>query len=230
MAKDPAYSDSRCAEAVEEQRRLRAKVRLEPLPSGLRWVGGADVSSNRFGRTLWGGIVVCDALSNFGVVVQSVVRMEVDVPYIPGLLAFREVPVLEAAWERLARKPEVVLVDAHGLAHPRRFGSASHLGVKLGVPTVGCAKSRLCGEHGEPGAERGSWTPLFLDGEEVGRVVRTRAGVKPVFVSPGHLSDLESAVELVLRCSPRLRIPQPVRLAHEAVNEARRGESQEVRK
>ena len=230
MTRDPEYRDPRYAQAVEEQRRLRGKVRLEPLPSGLRWIGGADVSSNRFGRTFWGGIVVCDAASSFEAVARSVVRMEVDFPYIPGLLAFREVPVLEAAWERLERKPEVLLVDAHGLAHPRRMGCASHLGVRLGVPAVGCAKSRLCGEHEEPAAQRGAFSPLLMDGEVIGRALRTRTGVKPVFVSPGHLSDLASAAELVLRCSPRYRIPEPIRLAHEAVNAVRRGESEEVRK
>lgn len=230
MAKDPEYANPVYASAVAQQNRLRSQVVLRPLPSDLRWIGGADVSFNRFGRTFWGGIVVCDGEAGFAPAERRVVRMEVDFPYIPGLLAFREVPVLAEAWERLERKPDVLLVDAHGMAHPRRMGSAAHLGVTLGVPAVGCAKSRLCGEFGEPEPERGSWSPLLLEGEEVGRALRTRTGVQPVFVSPGHLSDLASAVDLVLRCSPRYRIPEPIRLAHEAVNAARRGECQEVRK
>lgn len=222
MTKDPEYSNPRYAEAVAEQRRLRALLRHAPLPGGARLVGGADVSFNRFGKIFWGVVIVCDAQEGFRVVDRSVVRMEVDFPYLPGLLGFRETPVLAAAYEGLRTKPQVTLVDAHGTAHPRRFGSAAHLGVVLDIPTVGSAKSRLCGEFDEPAPERGAFSPLTLDDEIVGRVLRTRTGVNPVFVSPGHRCDLESATALVLRCSPRFRIPEPIRLAHELVNEARR--------
>ncbi len=187
----------------------------------VRFVAGADCSYNRFGRTFWGGIVVCDAEESFRVVDRAVVRMEVDFPYLPGLLAFREVPVLSAAFEKLKVKPDVTLVDAHGTAHPRRFGSAAHLGVALDIPTVGSAKSLLCGMFDEPDGERGSWSPILLEEDVVGAALRTRASVAPVFVSPGHLCDLPSAIALVLRCAPRLRIPEPIRLAHALVNEAR---------
>ncbi len=220
--KDPEYTNPVYAEALREQHRLRGLLRHEPLPADLRLVGGADVSFNRFGKTFWGGLVVCDAEDGFRVVDSSVVRMEVDFPYLPGLLGFRETPVLAEAYRRLRTRPGVTLVDAHGTAHPRRFGSAAHLGVVLDVPTVGSAKSRLCGEFEEPAAGRGSFSALLLDGEVIGRALRTRDGVAPVFVSPGHRCDLESATALVLRCSPRYRIPQPIRLAHDLVNEARR--------
>ncbi|MFZ5983379.1 MAG: endonuclease V [Acidobacteriota bacterium] len=206
-----------------EQARLRALRREAPLPGKIRYVAGADVSCGLRGRTFWGGYAVCDIEEGFAVADSAVVRMEVDFPYVPGLLAFREVPVLAEAFALLRVRPDAVLVDAQGTAHPRRFGSAAHLGVALGVPTVGCAKSRLCGEHREPGPERGAFTPLLLDGETVGAVLRTRAGVKPVYVSPGHLSDLPTCLDLVLRCSPRWRVPEPIRRAHDLVNGARRG-------
>ncbi len=221
--KRPEYANPRYSQALEEQERLCALLRLEPLPETPRLVAGADCSFNRFGTTFWGGFVVCDAQAGFAVVDRAVVRMEVDFPYLPGLLGFREVPVLARAYELLRTAPEVTLVDAHGTAHPRRFGSAAHLGVVLGIPTVGCAKSRLCGTFHEPGPARGAWSPLMLEGEPVGAVLRTRAGAAPVFVSPGHRCDLASALLLALRCAPRTRIPQPIRLAHELVNEARKG-------
>ena len=222
MTKRPDFSHPRYRRALEAQEALALRRVEAPLPEGLRLVGGADVSFNRFGSTFWGGVVVCDAADGFRPVDSAVARMEVDFPYIPGLLAFREVPVLAEAFGRLRVRPEVLLADAHGTAHPRRFGSAAHLGVALEFPAVGCAKSLLCGEVEEPGPRRGAWTPVVLEGEVVGAALRTRAGVKPVFVSPGHRSDLPSALALVLRCAPRWRIPEPLRLAHAAVNEARR--------
>jgi deoxyribonuclease V len=222
--RSPRYSNPRYRAALEAQERLVLARREPPLPQGLRLVAGADCSYNRFGSTFWGAFVVCDAQDAFRVVDSAVVRMEVDFPYIPGLLGFREVPVLCAAYGRLGVRPEVTLVDAQGTAHPRRFGSASHLGVELGIPTVGCAKSLLCGTFVEPGKGRGSWSPLTDAGDPIGGVLRTRTGVAPVFVSPGHLSDLPSSMDLVLRCAPHFRIPEPIRLAHELVNRARKGE------
>ena len=220
--KRPEYENPRYREALETQERLRASMRECPLPPEPRLVAGADCSFNRFGTTFWGGIVVCDADESFRIVDQAVVRMEVDFPYLPGLLAFREVPVLSAAYGELKVKPDVTLVDAHGTAHPRRFGSAAHLGVALDIPTVGSAKRLLCGTFDKPHGERGSWSHIRIEGDVVGAALRTRASVAPVFVSPGHLCDLPSAIALVLRCAPRLRIPQPIRFAHALVNEARR--------
>jgi deoxyribonuclease V len=222
--KRPDYKNPRYAEALLEQERLSALRREVPLPPRPRLVAGADCSFNRFGSTFWGGVVVCDAEAGFEVVDSAVVRMEVDFPYLPGLLGFREVPVIAAAFSGLKVRPGVTLVDAHGTAHPRRFGSAAHLGVELGIATVGSAKSLLCGSFEGPGEERGAWSPL-LDGEVcIGAALRTRAGVQPVFVSPGHLSDLPSSIALFLRCAPRLRLPEPIRLAHELMNRARRAD------
>ncbi|MEJ2422172.1 MAG: deoxyribonuclease V [Acidobacteriota bacterium] len=218
----PNYRNPRYAGAVRRQEEMAAQVRLSPLPADIRFVAGADVSFFLYGSTFWGGMVVCDLEDGLRPVESAVVRMEVTFPYIPGLLGFREVPVLTAAFERLKIRPDVLLVDAHGIAHPRYLGSASHLGVALGTPSVGCAKSRLCGEHEEPGNNRGRWSPLVVEGETRGAVLRTRSSVKPVFVSPGHLCNLRSAVELVLKCAPRYRIPEPIRRAHDLTNSARR--------
>lgn len=209
--------------AREEQARLAARRRQAPLPSEVRYVGGADVSCSLWGKTFWGAVAVCDLAEGLSVVDRAVARLDADFPYIPGLLAFREVPVLQRAFARLRVRPGVLLVDAHGTAHPLRFGSAAHLGVVLGLPTVGCAKSLLCGTFDEPGPLRGDWSMLLLQGEAVGAALRTRPGVKPVFVSPGHLADLPSSLNLVLRCVERYRLPEPLRAAHRLCNEARRG-------
>ncbi|MGE5663968.1 MAG: endonuclease V, partial [Deltaproteobacteria bacterium] len=143
-------------------------------------------------------------------------------PYVPGYLTFREGPAVLSAWKKLRRRPDAMLFDGHGIAHPRRFGLASHIGVVLSIPSVGCAKKRLVGEHGEPGPDRGDWVPLTIDGETVGAVLRTRPGVKPVFVSPGHRADLASAIALVLRFCSGFRLPDPARRAHQLTRELRR--------
>ncbi len=137
-------------------------------------------------------------------------------PYIPGLFAFREGQALISVLRKLKAVPDAILVDGHGIAHPRGFGIASHIGVILGIPTIGCAKSRLVGRYEEPGQEKGSWSYLYPETpsrDPVGAVVRTRTRVKPVFVSPGNLTDIESSVEIVLNCTTEFRIPEPLRRA-----------------
>src|SRR5918997_609812 len=145
-------------------------------------------------------------------------------PYVPGLLSFREIPPLLGALEKVETEVDALILDAQGLAHPRRIGLASHLGLSLDVPTIGCAKSRLVGSFEEPGREKGSATDLVHRGETVGRVVRTREGVSPVNVSVGNGIDLESSVDLVLACSTKYRLPETTRQAHNAANRLRRGE------
>lgn len=143
------------------------------------------------------------------------VRVEcVDFPYVPGLLSFRELPALLPAVRALSAPPQLILADGQGLAHPRSFGIASHLGVALGIPTVGCAKSRLVGTYEEPGNQRGDWSYLFHEGRRVGAVLRTRDAVKPVFVSVGHLIDLQGSIDTVLGCGRGYRLPEPQRQAH----------------
>lgn len=209
------------AEARELQRRLRERVVLSP-PAGLRveTVAGADISMDRGSDRAYGGIVVLDA-GSLEPVEEAGVAADLVFPYVPGLLSFRELPVLAGAWERLRSRPDVVIFDGQGIAHPRRFGLACHGGLLFDVPSVGCAKSLLVGRHGELGEERGSTAELVDRGEVVGMAVRTRTGVKPVYVSPGHLMDLETAVEIVLRAAPRYREPETTRRAHRLVNELR---------
>jgi deoxyribonuclease V len=136
---------------------------------------------------------------------------------VPGLLTFREGPGILEAFRRLRQTPDVVIFDGQGLAHPRRIGLASHMGLWLGIPTVGCAKGKLVGEHAEPGPTKGARVPLTDGAERIGTVIRTRHDVKPVFVSPGHLADFNTAEEIVLRCCTRYRLPEPTRQAHIAV-------------
>lgn len=211
--------------AIARQSELRSQVRSEPLDVGsLRTVAGCDLSSNRGRPEVWAGLVVLEA-ATFEVVDEAVVATTMTFPYVPGLLSFRELPPLLAAYERLTVAPDAILCDGHGYAHPRRLGLASHAGLLFDRPTVGCAKSRLIGEFDEPGTSRGSCSDLLDEGELIGQVVRTRDGVKPLFVSLGHRCRLQDAVELVLRCGRRHRLPEPTRLAHQLVNRARRGES-----
>lgn len=140
----------------------------------------------------------------------------VEFPYVPGLLGFREVPCIVDAMERLRSTPDLLIVDGHGRAHPRRFGVATHLGLVLDLSALACAKSLLAGEYREPGPRRGASTRLVLESEVVGRAVRTREGVKPVFVSIGHRIDLDAAVRIVLRATRGFRLPEPIRAAHRA--------------
>lgn len=209
------------AEAIDWQMHLRERVVEEPLDAGsLRLVAGADVSFERFGSEAWAGIVVV-RMEDMQVVDEVVVRARVTFPYVPGLLSFRESPPLLEAWSRLRALPDVVLCDAHGKAHPRRFGMACHFGLLVDVPTVGCAKSLLCGEV-ETMSPMRDWLPIREGEELIGAALLTQPGARPVYVSVGHRVDLPSALEVVRRCVRKHRIPEPLRLAHELVNRARK--------
>jgi deoxyribonuclease V len=145
---------------------------------------------------------------------HAVARKPVSFPYIPGLLSFREIPAALAALAALPLAPDLILCDAQGIAHPRRCGLASHLGLLAGTPSIGVAKTRLVGEHREPHARRGAWAPLIDRGERIGAVLRTRTGVKPVYLSIGHRVSLATALRYVMACTTRYRIPEPLRWAH----------------
>jgi deoxyribonuclease V len=213
--------DVTTAEARALQAELAGRVdRAKPIRSW-QTVAAADVSYNKFDTWLYAAVVVVRA-GTFEVVERAGVVAEARFPYVPGLLSFREAPAVLDAFAHLKHRPDVVLCDGQGLAHPRRMGLACHVGVWLDLPTVGCAKSRLVGEYEEPGPERGDRAPLLDRGEVVGAVLRTRPRVRPLFLSVGHRCDLESAVNVVLDTTVRYRIPVPVRLAHELVNEMRR--------
>lgn len=212
------------ARAREIQERLRGRV-VPEAPPGFEpeTVAGADLSVGRGSDRGWAGFVTVEG-GSMETLEDAAASVDVAFPYVPGLLSFRELPALAEAWEELDRRPDAVILDGHGRAHPRRFGLACHAGLVLEVPAVGCAKSVLVGEHGELGAEAGSTAPLRHEGETVGMAVRTRADVRPVYVSVGHRIDLAGAVDLVLAVSPRYRVPEPVRRADRLVGDLRRGD------
>jgi deoxyribonuclease V len=214
MAIRPVFThpwDVSPAEARAIQRQLRDRVLVQPSEHQPETIAGIDVSV-KGGRAL--AAVVLLSYPDLAPFHTVTAEMPVSFPYVPGLLAFREGPVVLAALEGLTSRPDVLLFDAQGLAHPRRMGLATHLGVIMDMPAVGCAKSRLWGTYVEPDERKGSWTTLMDKGEVIGAVVRTRDGVKPVFVSIGHRVDLETAVSLVLRCTTKYRLPEPTRWAH----------------
>ncbi len=211
------------AEARAIQLELRKQFERQDRLPVIRCVAGADVALDlRRSRAIAG--VVVFRFPGLEEIARVTASRPLSFPYVPGLLSFREMPALLAAFKHLREEPDVIFYDGHGYAHPRRFGIACHLGVALGRPSIGCAKSRLIGTHAEPGSEAGSWAPL-RDGEEViGAVVRTRAGVKPIYVSQGHRVSLAKAVALTLAVSDGYRIPRPTREADHFVEAVKRGE------
>jgi deoxyribonuclease V len=213
-------------EAIEVQQRLRSLVQVTPLQSDIRMIAGADISFNKFSDVIYSGIVVL-SLPDLQIVEEVGIRSTARFPYVPGLLSFRETPSLLEAWEKLKIKPDLLMLDGQGIAHPRRFGIACHTGVLLDLPTIGCAKSILVGRHGELGIEAGSQSPLIDRGEQVGVALRTKKKVAPIYVSIGHRIDLSSAVDLVLRTTGKHRQPEPTRQAHLLVNRMRTADKEE---
>jgi deoxyribonuclease V len=209
------------AEAVALQKELAARVDTRTPLAGYELVAGADVSNDRFSETLYALVVVLRASDWSVVEVQGAVR-ESTFPYVPGLLSFREAPALLEAFAKLKTTPDVVVIDGQGIAHPRRLGIASHVGLWLQVPCLGCAKSLLYGKYKDPGEQVGALAPLQAGDEVLGYALRTRKKATPVFVSAGHRIDLPSAARLVLQASRGYRIPEPTRQAHLLVNEFRR--------
>jgi deoxyribonuclease V len=202
-------------EARKIQEKLASRVSWECSLNNPRLIAGVDISVNRFNKTGRGAVVILNYPA-LEIVEIRAVSDSVTFPYVPGLLSFREMPLLLAAFEKVKNIPDLILVDGQGIAHPRRIGIASHLGLVLNIPTIGCAKSRLCGEHEIPGIKAGSYTDLTDRGEVIGAVLRTRDGVRPVYVSIGHMVDLPSAVHWVGACCRGYRLPEPTRLAHQA--------------
>lgn len=208
-------------EAVEIQKRLRESVELTPLPSIPTLIAGCDVSMNRFASDGYAGF----ATMSYPLLVngeEASAKGPIPFPYVPGLLSFREIPMLLAAWEKVKRKPDLLIVDGAGVAHPRGLGIASHLGLVLNIPTIGCAKSRLYGVHEEP-AEVGDAVPLTdpNTGKRIGTVLATKRASKPLFVSAGYRITQDEAVGYVRSCLAGYRLPEPTRRAHLLVNRVR---------
>jgi deoxyribonuclease V len=206
------------SEAIELQKILSAKINRKWDGRAVRTIVAADVHfpSKEISRAS----LVAVSFPGLEMVEKVTVDSPTSFPYIPGLLSFREIPPVIAAWKRLRSLPDLILSDSHGTAHPRGLGMASHLGLELGIPTIGCAKSHLYGSFEEPGSERGESSPVLdRSGKVIGTVLRTRTGVRPVYVSPGHMIDLHNSVRFILECSPRYRIPVPLSMAHKAAGE-----------
>lgn len=200
-------------QALDLQRQLAVQVSRNSEVDTPHLIAGVDISVNRALGIAKGAVVVL-SYPELRVVESQVVEGKVDFPYIPGLLSFRELPLTLAACERLNATPDMTMVDGQGIAHPRRFGLASHLGLFLDIPTIGCAKSLLCGNHQAPGTEPGKYAEVRDGNETIGVALRTKQGVKPVYVSIGHKVDLPTAIEWVLKCCHGYRLPEPTRLAH----------------
>jgi len=198
------------AAARELQELYRQRVRVAPLDREPRFVAGVDASFS--GDRVFGAACVY-RFPELTLVEQAGAVATVPFPYVPGFLLFREGPAIIAAIRRLKTRPDLLLVDGQGIAHPMGIGSASHLGILLGIPAIGCAKTRLVGEYREPGKHRGDRSELNCEGRTVGAVLRTRTNVRPLFVSPGHKVDLEDAIRMVMLCAGKYRIPEPLRCA-----------------
>lgn len=203
------------------QRRLKERLNLKPPRKPIRLVAGVDCAVLPDEEKIVAAAVLL-ALPGLEPVESSTAVRRAHFPYIPGLLSFREGPAILAALRKLKRLPDALLIDGQGIAHPRGFGLAAHIGMWLGIPSVGCAKRRLVGTHRKVGARPGDFSPLVFDGRAVGAVLRTREGAKPVFISPGHLADLDSARALAMRCANGHRLPEPTRLADALAGETAR--------
>lgn len=204
---------STAAIAIDLQQRLRSQVITENrLPDPVRLVAGVDAGFEQNGTVTRAAVVVL-AFPELTPVDQALVRCPTTFPYVPGLLSFRELPAVLAALAQIATLPDLILCDGQGIAHPRRFGIACHLGILIDCPTIGVAKSRLVGTHGDLPPEKGAWVSLMDRDEPIGAVVRSRTHTRPLYVSPGHRIDLETSIDYVLRCTPRYRLPETTRQA-----------------
>ncbi|MBW2562406.1 MAG: deoxyribonuclease V [Deltaproteobacteria bacterium] len=208
------------ARKIQNDLRTRLILYNENIPSRIKTIAGADISYSKGSSTFFAAVVVLD-FPTMKVIEQASSSGAVDFPYIPGLLTFREGPVLLEAFRRLTFSPDIIIFDGQGIAHPRGIGLASHMGLFLDTPSIGCGKTRLIGSYDEPGDEPGDHSPLVHKGEMMGAVVRTKRNVKPLFVSQGHKIGLEKAVEVTLSSCRGYRLPEPTRRAHLAAGELR---------
>ena len=198
---------------------LKDKVKTIPLRKKPELIAGVDAA---FSEDKVIGVICLYTYPELTLIEEAFAVKKISFPYIPGFLSFREGPAIVEALNGLELKPDVILFDGQGIAHPKGLGLASHIGVLLDVPTIGCAKSRLVGEYKEPGLKKGAWSPLKYHGKVVGSVLRTKDHVRPVFVSPGHRIDLRSSLEIVLGCTRKFRIPEPLRMADFVSKELKR--------
>lgn len=220
------YDELNLAEAKAIQSDLRDKINLDPLTAPIQTIAGADISLNRFSEIIFAGIVIL-RYSDLQPIAYSMVESKTSFPYVPGFLAFREVPALVQALAQIPVKPDVLMIDGHGIAHPRRMGIAAHFGALTGTVTMGCAKNILFGKWQEPGILKGDYRPITNKEEVIGYALRSKFKTNPVFVSPGNRMSLQDSLEIAIRCAGNYRLPEPTRRAHEFVNLFRTGKVQE---
>ena len=214
MVKKSSYtSPLNTTQAFEIQNNLSDRVVKHDMLGDVKYVAGVDISIKRATKSANASVVLLN-YPDLEIVEIQTASGNLEFPYIPGLLSFRELPLTIAACEKLSITPDLVIADGQGIAHPRRIGLASHLGIIMDIPTIGCAKSRLCGSHNEPANEPGNYTDLVDRDEIIGAVLRTKHGVKPVYVSIGHKISLDTAISWIINCCRGYRLPQPTRLAH----------------
>lgn len=211
------YDDISLVHAARIQNELSGKVSLLTSNTDIKTIAGGDISHNKFSNTVYAGIVV---LSYPDMVVQSysLIEAETKFPYVPGYLGFREVPALLLAWEQLPQKPDLMVLDGQGITHPRRMGIASHFGILANHPAIGCAKNMLFGKYNPLGLEKYSTSAIYNGKEILGHALRTKEGVKPVYISPGHKVSVEDSITIMKTCCMKHRIPEPTRQAHDKVN------------
>ena len=227
---DPSLYDTlTAAEAIAYQKELRAQINISSLDRQITTIGGSDISFNKYSEVVYAGIIIF-SYPELKVMERSTVVSKTKFPYISGLLAFREVPALLQAWEKLKIKPDVLVLDGQGIAHERRLGIAAHFGIIAGTPTIGCAKSRLAGRFEEPANEVFAESPMYDKGELVGTALKTKKNCKPVFISPGNSIDMQQSVALIKSCTRGYRIPEPTRQAHLLVNQVRIQNNEDVPK
>lgn len=203
-------------QARQLQEKLKGQVSLCPLRKKPKIVAGLDCSLDKHRGLIFAAAVVF-SFPELKLIETATAQLPLTFPYVPGLLSFREIPVCLEAVKKVQQTVDLWLIDGQGIAHPRRLGLASHLGLFLNTPTIGCAKSRLIGTYDEPGAHKGDFTWLYDKDEKIGAVLRTRDNVKPLFISPGYLCSFEDAIDLTLACTTQYRLPEPTRIAHQTV-------------
>jgi len=216
------YNELNLAEAKAIQTELRDKISLEPLTSPIQTIAGADISLNRFSEIIFAGIVIL-RYSDLQPIGYSMVESKTTFPYVPGFLAFREVPALVQALQQIPIKPDILMIDGHGIAHPRRMGIAAHFGALTETVTMGCAKKILFGKWEEPGIQKGDSMPIISKNEIIGYALRSKFKNNPVFISPGNKMSMKDSLDIAIRCAGNYRLPEPTRRAHEFVNLFRTG-------
>jgi deoxyribonuclease V len=210
-------------QAIQIQAELKPKSVIADLETKVQTVAGADISFDRGSDMMHAAIIVM-TMDGHEPVARSLISYKTNFPYIPGLLAFREMPVLLKSWKQLQIKPDVLILDGHGLAHPRRMGIATHLGIEINHPTIGCAKNILTGSHRELGIEKGSTADLIDEGNRLGFALRSRTNVNPIYISPGHKCSFEDCYEIIMQILTNYKLPRTTRLAHKWANKLRKGE------